>query len=50
MNMSWTFGAALSLAINKDMFDSSKACGTCIMYKGAHACMHVSGMVVGMGG
>ena len=39
MNMSWTLGAALSLAINKDMFDSSKACGTCVMYRGAHACI-----------
>ena len=34
MNMSWTLGAALSLAINKDMFDGSKACGTCVMYRG----------------
>ena len=34
MNMSWTLGAALSLAINKDMFNGSKACGTCVMYRG----------------
>jgi hypothetical protein len=50
MNMSWTLGAALSLAINKDMFDGSKACGTCIMYRGvwAESCMHACCVAAGL--
>ena len=34
MNLTWTTGAALSLAINSDMFNGSKACGMCVMYRG----------------
>ena len=34
MNLTWTTGAALSLAINSDMYNGSKACGMCVMYRG----------------
>ena len=34
MNLTWTTGAAVSLAMNSDMFNGSKACGMCVMYRG----------------
>jgi hypothetical protein len=33
-DLAWTTGAAVSLAINSDQFDGSKACGMCVMYRG----------------
>jgi hypothetical protein len=35
MNYTWTQGAAISLAMNKAQFDDGKACGLCVMYRGA---------------
>ena len=34
MNLSWTTGAAVSLAINNDQYAEGKACGLCVMYRG----------------
>ena len=34
MNLTWTTGAAVSLAMNSDQFNGSKACGMCVMYRG----------------
>ncbi|KAK9902216.1 hypothetical protein WJX75_007899 [Coccomyxa subellipsoidea] len=34
MHLPWAAGAAVSLALNRDQFDDSRACGLCIMYRG----------------
>ncbi len=34
MNLSWTTGAAVSLAINNDQYAEGKSCGLCVMYRG----------------
>ena len=34
MNLTWTTGAAVSLAMNSNQFNGSKACGMCVMYRG----------------
>lgn len=34
MNLTWTTGAAVSLALNGDQFSGSKGCGLCVMYRG----------------
>ena len=34
MNLTWTTGAAVSLAINNDQYAEGKSCGLCVMYRG----------------
>ena len=34
MNLGWTTGAAVSLAINNDQYAEGKSCGLCVMYRG----------------
>jgi hypothetical protein len=34
MSYPWSQGTMVTIAINREQFDNSKGCGTCIMYRG----------------
>lgn len=49
MNLSWTTGAAVSLAINNDQYAEGKSCGLCVMYRGRLCFKQTSDQPFGVG-